>query len=201
MDAWYDLGVALYHGGDHDEALQAFRKVLEVYPEYHAAHYRLGITLYHLGRLEEALDIFRLALETEPESLPHHNHMGLAFLLAGELEDAETCLKRAVDISKGEDAWSVGMLAELLAWLDRRDEAHELIVHLEALARKRYVSFFCRVMPWIVLGRYDKWGPLLEQAIEERDPYLIWMRTLGDRIPGLMVPRFAERLRSVGLLD
>ena len=195
---WYAL--LLSSEGRHDDALAEVRARRELDPASLVIAIE-AIVLSHAGRLEEALEIFRLGLETDPESLPHHNHMGLALLLAGELEDAETCLRRAVDLSKGEDAWSVGTLAELLAWLDRRDEAHELIAHLEALAQRRYVSFFCRMMPWIPLDRYDKWSPLLEKAIEERDPYLIWMRTLGDRVPGLMVPRYAERLRSAGLLD
>jgi len=63
------------------------------------------------------------------------------------------------------------------------------------------VSFYHRLAPWIDLGRHDKWGPLLDRAIEERDPYLVYLRTTRPYLDWLDDPRFAEPLRKVGLLD
>jgi|GEM_PF-6567338 len=194
---WYAL--LLSSEGRHDDALAEVRasQILDPASLVIAID---AIVLSHAGRLNEALEIFRLGLQGDPESLYHHNHMGLAYLLSNELDEAETCLRTAIALSKGQEAWSVGMLALLLVHTGREREAHPLIAQLDQLAERRYVSSFCRLVPWLPLGREDKWSPLLDRAVNERDTYLIWMRTLGDRVPGLMVPQFADCLKKHGLL-
>lgn len=93
VDAWYDLGVALYHSGDVQGAATAYRKVLELDPTYHAAHYRLGITLYHLGKLEEALKTFEKAQLLTPEYAMASYHIGVLLGRLGRFDEAKTQLE------------------------------------------------------------------------------------------------------------
>ena len=160
-----------------------------------------AVVLFFAGRLQEAIPMFRLALETDPESWYHNTQMGMAFWFAGEAEAAEAPLRNAIRLSRGEEAFAVSLMAVVLVRTHREDEAHELIAQLEALARKRYVSPYHRLVPWIDLERYDKWGPLLATAIEERDPFLAWIRPGPVWSRWLADPRFAEPLRRVGLVD
>jgi hypothetical protein len=75
----------------------------------------------------------------------------------------------------------------------------EPIAHLESLARKRHVSQYHRMAPWLDLGRYDKWGPLLEEALVEHDPCMLWIRRGAIYDRWLSDPRFEGPLRAAGL--
>jgi len=194
---WYAL--LLSSAGRHGDALSMARSRRELNPASLVIAID-AIVLSHAGRLEEALEIFQLGLKGDPESVAHHNHMGLAYLLAGDSARAESCLRNAFKFSGGQEAWTVGMLAMLLAQSDRGDEARQLIAHLDELGTRRYVSAFSRMVPWIGLGRDDKGVALLEEAIDERDPYLIWMKSIGDRLPGIMAPGYVDCMRSAGIL-
>ena len=161
-----------------------------------------AVVLLFAGRHQEAIQMYRLALETDPESWFHNTNLSLALFYEGETEQAETLLRNAIRFSRGEAVYAVSLLGFTLGQSGREDEALEQIAHLEALARTRYVSYYHRMGPWYGLGRYDKWGPLLDKAIEERDPFLVWVR------PGVVVydtwladSRFADPLRRVGLVD
>jgi len=194
---WYAL--LLSSEGRHDDALAMAQAKQELDPASLVIAID-AIVLSHAGRLDEALELFRLGLEGDPESVVHHNHMGLAYILAGDTNRAVPCLRNAFKFSGGQEAWTVGMLAMLLAQSGRDDETHQLIAHLDELGTRRYVSAFSRMVPWIGLGRDDKGVALLKEAIDERDPYLIWMRSLGDRLPWIMVPDYVDRMRSAGIL-
>ena len=69
---YYLLGLTKTQAGKHSEALEAFRKALELNPSDHRIHYNVGMSLKLLGQQEEArkhLELFRtlLAKSTEQE--------------------------------------------------------------------------------------------------------------------------------------
>lgn len=160
-----------------------------------------AVVLFFADRHQEAIQLFRLALETNPKSWLQHTYLGMALWFGGEGEPAEAPLRRAIQLSRGEEAFALSLLANVLVLTHREVEALELIGQLEALAQKRYVSPYHRMVPWIELGRYDKWGPLLERAIEERDPFLAYIRPCRVWGRWLVDPRFADPLRRAGLVD
>ena len=50
----------------HGEALDLYRRLVEVSPRNPNAHHGLGTALFHLGRLDEALDALEHALALDP---------------------------------------------------------------------------------------------------------------------------------------
>ena len=58
--AYYLLGLARAQAGKHSEALEAFRKALDLDPSDHRIHYNLGMSLKLLGQEEEANKEFEL---------------------------------------------------------------------------------------------------------------------------------------------
>ena len=153
------------------------------------------------GNREDAIEFYRLGLETEPDSLNLNVSKGLAHMFGGEFEAAEACLRHAVTVSRGEFTFAVSVLANTLIRAGRAKEAREFMDDLDALAERRYVSFYHRLAPWIDLGRFDKWGPMLDRAVEERDPTLVWIRLIPKSDRWLEDPRLAGPLRRAGLVD
>ena len=63
------MGTAHARAGNHQAAVKAFRKVVELDPQLHMVYYTLGISLSHLGQMEEAkknLEMFR-SLQADAE--------------------------------------------------------------------------------------------------------------------------------------
>ena len=56
---WYNEGVGLSNLGRHEEAIEAFKKAIEINPNNAAAWYNKGVGLGNLGRYEEAIEAFK----------------------------------------------------------------------------------------------------------------------------------------------
>jgi tetratricopeptide (TPR) repeat protein len=60
-----------------EEALQEFRKALELKPDYTTCYYNLGVVLEDQNRTEEAAESFRQALRLDPEHLQAKQRLAL----------------------------------------------------------------------------------------------------------------------------
>ena len=57
-DNYYNLSITLNHAGRQDEAIAAARKVLQISPDYAAAHAALAVAYLALSRPQDALRKF-----------------------------------------------------------------------------------------------------------------------------------------------
>ncbi|MGH7273646.1 MAG: tetratricopeptide repeat protein, partial [Nitrospiria bacterium] len=55
---FFGLGRALLDEGNNEEADRAFRRAIELKPDYTAAYLLLGESLQNLNRLEEAIQVY-----------------------------------------------------------------------------------------------------------------------------------------------
>ena len=67
------LGRAYFNSGQHELALGAFERVLELDPSAHYGHYALGQSLKQLGRRDEAGTHLRMAVALNPRSTLYRN--------------------------------------------------------------------------------------------------------------------------------
>ena len=77
-----NLGIALADRGRIDEAIEQYRKALDINPDYVEAHNNLGIALASCGRIDEAIEHYRKALEHQARlrrspQQPRHRFGGL----------------------------------------------------------------------------------------------------------------------------
>ena len=63
---WFDLGVAKQDLRDHDGAARAYRKALEIKPDYAEAALNLGTTLQESGEPDAAMQAFARAYALRP---------------------------------------------------------------------------------------------------------------------------------------
>jgi tetratricopeptide (TPR) repeat protein len=59
----YGLAMEYRNAGNAEAALNEFRALLEMNPDYSAAYFHQGQTLEKLGRIEEARQIYELGIE------------------------------------------------------------------------------------------------------------------------------------------
>ncbi len=102
--AAYQRGVNLQNEHRLDEAAQAFRNTIALYPRMLEAHRRLARVEIQRGRITEAIGAYRgiMALYPYSHSSDLHREVGFIELNDSRLNDARTDLLRAVALDPGD---------------------------------------------------------------------------------------------------
>ena len=80
------------------------------------------------------------------------------------------------------------------------DDARDILRQLDTLERDgQLVSPFIKSFPLIGMGEFDAAFTWLDQALEDRDSWLIMLHTWAAFVPLRGDPRFDELVRHVGL--
>jgi tetratricopeptide (TPR) repeat protein len=91
-------GHLLEQQGDLEQAVEQYRRALEITPRLSAARNRLGITLHKLGRYCQAAAEFQAALAQQPTAAHLYNNLGFSLYLDGQYAEAEAAFSRAVEL-------------------------------------------------------------------------------------------------------
>jgi stress-induced-phosphoprotein 1 len=60
------MGIAYAKSDKFKEAIEAFKKVIEIKPDFDNAYYIMGIAYAGLSRFKEALEAFKKAMDLNP---------------------------------------------------------------------------------------------------------------------------------------
>jgi Tfp pilus assembly protein PilF len=91
-------GVTLFQRQNYERAEAAFRRAIDLRPDYAAAHNNLGCALYYRGKPGEAEAAFRKAIEQKPDLGLAIHHLGLALMRQGRFDEAAASLKKAGEL-------------------------------------------------------------------------------------------------------
>ena len=86
--AQYGLGLALWAGGQHDEAIRTFRDGVSRWPASAEAHYNLGAVLERSGDLDAAVASYTRSTEIDPSYADANFALGLIHAKRGEQAQA-----------------------------------------------------------------------------------------------------------------
>lgn len=128
-----NLGNALMHKGQLDEAIVHFRQALEIYPNYPEANNNLGYALAHKGNFPDAIPFFQAAIRALPNYAKAHNNLAISLAEVGNTDEALAHFNEALRIDRDYPDAHCG-LAIVLLRLNRRDEA---VTHLREALRIR----------------------------------------------------------------
>jgi len=92
-------GVSLYYRGALEAALAAFRRAIELVPEYAEAHNNLGLVLSKLGQEKEATEAFQEALRLDPGMAEVYNNLGFMYHTSGKFDRAAEMFGQAIQSS------------------------------------------------------------------------------------------------------
>jgi Tfp pilus assembly protein PilF len=94
-----NLARALAEQGRPDEALEHFRRAVEIRPNYVHARYNLGNLLMQQGRLTEAEQHLRQVAKQEPGLARAHSDLGNCLLRQGKAAEAAEQYRKALEIN------------------------------------------------------------------------------------------------------
>ena len=93
---WFQLGKERTRAGDLDAAMDAYRKALELKPDYAEAWSNLGVLLGALGRVDEQIDAYRRGVAANPALAPIWSNLGDALRKKRLYADAESACREAI---------------------------------------------------------------------------------------------------------
>jgi tetratricopeptide (TPR) repeat protein len=121
--------------GRYAEAIAAYRRLLEEYPNSYWAYSQIGMLLMFVGRAEEGLPMVEKAIRRDPlgpNSVYYYGNMGKALMLLGRDEESIPWNRRALAATPNIPSWQRALydfrLVAAYARLGHLDEAHSLIV-------------------------------------------------------------------------
>jgi tetratricopeptide (TPR) repeat protein len=106
------------------EAEQAFRKAIDLQPQYAGGHRGLGVFLYGQGRYSEAARSFERAREIAPDNYRTYSRLGSAYFQLGHVEEAEKAMKQSIALKPNAVGYS--SLCALSMFRERYAEAAAL---------------------------------------------------------------------------
>ena len=95
---WNFLGAAHKGLGRVQAASEAFKKVIELNPDYADGYSNLGVTLKDQGKLEEAIEAFNKALAIKPDYTEAYYNMGVTLQDQGKFDEATGAYKKALSL-------------------------------------------------------------------------------------------------------
>ena len=167
---WY--ATVLMSMGREEETIAQNRRAVEGDPLSKTAHLHLGWTLLSPRWLAEALPPPRRSVELDPNFPVAHWLLGGVYWLQGKTETALVECQRAVELS-GRLPWFYSTLGWALALSGELGQARQIHRELAertipAPTRPLYLANL-----HVALGENDLAFAALEQALVEREPFLI----------------------------
>ncbi len=95
---YFAHGHLLERQGAFDRALEQYRRVLELQPDFIGVRNRMGITLNKLGKHADATTQFKLALQKQPNSAYLHNNLGFSLFLEKRYDEARPAFEKALEL-------------------------------------------------------------------------------------------------------
>jgi serine/threonine protein kinase/Tfp pilus assembly protein PilF len=138
------------------------------------------------------------ALAMNPNAEETHRELGVALVFEGELRESERVLRDAVQMPEA-GSYTRAWLGYVLARAGKRDEARAILLELEALRARGYVSPVA--LATILLGLGDVEGALdwSEVAFEERRGWLAYVKVHPLMDPMRGHPRFEKLVEKMKL--
>ncbi|MEG4073310.1 tetratricopeptide repeat protein [Microcoleus sp. Pol14C2] len=127
---YHDLGNSLQESGRFEEAVAAYKKAIELNPNFSWSYHSLGDVLLKLEKWEEAVAAYKKAVELNPYFSWSYHNLGDALLKLQRWEEAAVAYRCEIALNS-DFAWSFCNLGDALTKLKQWDEA--IATYLKAI--------------------------------------------------------------------
>jgi type IV pilus assembly protein PilF len=96
--AYNNMGLAYYHMGNYDKAIESYKQALQLSPSYSRCQNNLGLAYQAKGDWEAAEKAFKQAIEHDPNSPDAYLNLGKLYARLGQRSKAAEALMRTMEI-------------------------------------------------------------------------------------------------------
>jgi len=132
FDALSRLGKEYAFRKQYDKAYPLLLRAIDINARSYSSYYVLGYSFYKMNQIPAAIKAAEASTILQPNAADAHVLYGTTLRIHGDFQDAEKELKKAIAVSKGQNAQAHWQMALLLNRLNRNGEAaDELEVYLK----------------------------------------------------------------------
>src|SRR3989338_7288656 len=162
--SYFELGVLYKENGDFDEAIGAFRKVIELDTKYAMAFYELGVVCETKKDYDEAIKNYKDSLRIKENSEAFQN-LGVCYLRKGMLKEAYRYLMKALLLNPNKRS----IYNSLGAVFEKKGDYNSAIQVLEIAAKlspNNVIGFYNLGIAYDKKGDFGKALGAYEKAVE-----------------------------------
>lgn len=182
----------------HKEAIAEAARARELDPLSNIINTSLGSRYFFARQYDKAIEACRNVVEMDPTFIQARLVLGQAYEQKGMLREATAEFETAVSLDGGSSMYTAS-LAHAFGVVGRRAEALKVLEDLRKMAESRFVSSYDLALADVGIGDSAKAFELLNAAVQERSPRVLYLGVDPRFDPLRADPRFTELLRSVGL--
>ena len=183
--------------GDFEGALKSSERAVELDPLSYRTNAALGNVYWCMGRFEPAKRWLISALDLQPNSDLTRFRLVLLYYCAGQytraLEESSVVLHPRTDLF-------LGVHGAALARNGRQDKALRILRDLAETSAVRYVDPLAPALVQTGMEEYDAAFDSLSKAVEEKSPFLMYLKALPWFDPLRADPRFQTLAATIKLL-
>ena len=179
--AYNNLGTIFADKGRFDEAIENYRKAIQINPDSAVPVYSLGLALAAQGRFDEAIENYRQAIQINPNYCDALNSLGVALAAQGRFEEAIENYRKAIQ-TKPNSSEAQYNLGNALAAQGRFEEA------IESYRQAIQINpNYCEALNNLGIalankGRFDEAIEAFRQAIQVKPDFSEALNNLGGTL-------------------
>jgi serine/threonine protein kinase len=162
--------------GRFDEAIAEVLRAQELDPLSSIKNAMVGFCFGFGGMFDQAVDQLRKTLEMDPEFPLTYFFLGAAYKEKAMWKEAVETYEKLVSIS-GRSPYAIGFLGSVYGMSGQKDKALQAYDQLNKISTQRYVSPFYRAMILMGLGDKDRAFEYLDQAYNERESLMAFVKS------------------------
>jgi tetratricopeptide (TPR) repeat protein len=178
--------------------LAEIRRALDVDPTSPQLNMVLGMIFYLARFYDRAVDELRKVIDMEPNYVLANFYLGLAYMEKGRFEEALAQVGRAAELTGNAPFFVQGLGYIQAAW-GRVEEARAVLAGLEEMMKKTFVCPVFTALIHFTLGENDRGFGWLDQAFEEGDHWIEYIKAFPGFDCIRTDPRYAALLEKLAL--
>jgi tetratricopeptide (TPR) repeat protein len=190
---WYSS--MLVGSGRFEEGLKEIKRAEELDPLSLRGMTLTAWSYYQARRYEESISKSKQIIDLDRTNFQGHMQLGNALLETGDSERGLQEIQESVRLMP-QSALPKYELCFALVSCNRRAEAEGVVKELLESSATSYIKEYFVAMAQVAIGNYDEAIDLLDKALAERDPWLVWLGTEAKLDPLRSNPRFIEIFRA-----
>ncbi|MBA3805071.1 MAG: tetratricopeptide repeat protein, partial [Acidobacteria bacterium] len=157
----------------------------------------VGTTLYYAHQYDEAIVQFEKTINLEPRYVDAYQYLGQAYEQKKMYTQAIATYQKGITQAE-RHPFLIAALGHVYARSGERDEAQQALDELREMSKHRYISPYLFAVVYDGLGDKDQTFAWLDNAVQDRSFFLIWLKVepLFDSLRD--DSRFQSLLRRVG---
>jgi TolB-like protein/Tfp pilus assembly protein PilF/tRNA A-37 threonylcarbamoyl transferase component Bud32 len=181
------------------EALEHAERARQLDPLSPDAALTVGLMQYYGRQYERAADELYAALSLDSRFARAYALLGRVFEAQGRFDEALDVTRRALALTDGGPAGWQSHVPRIQALAGQADLARRGLADLEARVARGQLRLSPEYLAYVysALGEHDTALGLLEKAVSERDPAVLWFRVDPRLDPYRDNPRFTKLLNQL----